>query len=177
MLTQFKAKNFRPSGYLEDIYDTIRYKKKVDDTIKVVLDLKKKLKFDVILFRGSSGAAIAYPISYLTGTRVFHIRKDGESDHGTGVEGVGVVKKFIIIDDFISSGTTIQKVFEKFYQYVGPHEKPKCVGIVLYSCNTPPEPYFLKITGLVGPEEITTYSVDHQLKLLTKRKSNASLES
>ena len=94
------------ADYLKiDPKDLKRITKRVS---KKMLALKKKLKFDAIVFRGNSGAAIAFPVSVATGIPVVLVRKEGS--HGSKVEGSCSVSKYLILDDFISSGETMKKI-------------------------------------------------------------------
>ncbi len=99
---------------------------------KKMLALKKKLKFDAIVFRGNSGAAIAFPVSVATGIPVVLVRKEGS--HGSKIEGSCNVSKYIILDDFISSGDTMRKILNEMTKWnAGGDSEVQCVGIALYN--------------------------------------------
>ena len=121
------------TSYMHCIYsDPKDYGKLVETVVARVLELQKSLKFQAIAFRGTSGAAMAYPVSAATGIPLICIRKDG-SHHGGPVEGSALidVKKYLIIDDFISGGTTMDKIIDVLKTACG-KKVLKCVGILLY---------------------------------------------
>ncbi len=97
--------------YLNVIYGS-NYVKLINKTIKKITLIKKKNNFDAIAFSGSSGAAIAYPISYLLKLPLIHVRKDKSHYGNSKVEGCINSNKYIIIDDFISSGATIKRIIK-----------------------------------------------------------------
>jgi orotate phosphoribosyltransferase len=102
--------------------------------VRELKQLQKKLKFDAIAFRGSSGAAIAYPISVLGGFELIFVRS-GRSHHGEPVEGTYKnVKRYVILDDFIGSGATVMSIVRAIKSHAineGDYA-PECVAICLY---------------------------------------------
>lgn len=92
---------------------------------------RRKVLFDAIAFTGSSGAALAYPISYLLGVPLICVRKSIRDNHsGLKLEGAVSAPKYIIIDDFIESGRTIDKINKAIKLE---NKKSNCVGIYLYN--------------------------------------------
>ena len=126
------------TSYLDKVYTSPdKYAALVKEASKTVKRLQKKLNFDAIAFRGTSGAAMAYPISVATGIPLICVRKVKERSHGRPVEGSHKfeVKSYLIVDDFIESGNTIDKIIDAIN-----HEIPwfegadvPCVGILLYA--------------------------------------------
>ena len=103
------------SSYLSDIFgNPVKYRKLVAHVGENVVRLKEHYGFDAIAFTGASGSAMAYPISVLTDIPLIYVRKDGENCHGDKIEGTPInVKKYAIIDDFISSGATMRRIMGK----------------------------------------------------------------
>lgn len=69
--------------------------------------------------RGSSGAIIAGCFSILQTSCNFmicHIKKDGESSHGNSTPDYNETYKNIVIDDFVSSGDTIDEIATKILE-------------------------------------------------------------
>ena len=92
---------------------------------------RRKVKFDAIAFTGSSGAALAYPISFLLGVPLICVRKSTKDNHsGLKLEGAVSASKYIIVDDFIQSGRTINKINKAIKSR---NEKANCIGIYLYN--------------------------------------------
>ena len=89
------------------------------------------LDFDAVAFTGMSGALIAPSVADRLDKNLLMVRKDDCSSHsaqyyGEYLEGDLEAKKYIIIDDLISSGTTLEKMIKKL-------GKRKIVGIFFYS--------------------------------------------
>jgi len=95
--------------------------------------LRKTLKFDAIAFSGSSGAVIAFPLAVSHEIPVIYVRKANEQSHGFAVEcnGEDQIKKYLIVDDFIASGATIDWIANQVKAYArGP---VKLVGVFCFS--------------------------------------------
>lgn len=81
---------------------------------KAIKKLTKKLKLGKIVLwcRGSSGAIIAgYLASKFPESHIVHVKKAGESSHGTRYSDSCNGNGFnIIVDDFVSTGATIAEI-------------------------------------------------------------------
>ncbi len=124
------------TDYLGSIYDSpLKYKRLIDKIARRLIILKKKKPFGAIAFRGTSGAALAYPLSAQLNIPLICVRKSMEPSHGSIIEGTQRnIKKYVIIDDFSISGKTIKAILaaidkKKDYFEEG---KAECVGIILY---------------------------------------------
>jgi hypothetical protein len=126
------------SSYLNCVYDVERFRKTFNRVSSALRALKKRVKFEAIAFRGSSGAALAYPYSLKFGTPLIHVRKSWErreSHCSHIVEGFYEVKRYIILDDAISSGNTIRTIVDEIknsYENFG-HIAPELGAIVFYN--------------------------------------------
>lgn len=123
--------DFNPvTDYLHPVYDPKFFKKVVNRTASIIKKMLIKIGFDTIAFTGSSGAAIAYPVSYKLDIPLTHIRK-GRSHHCSyQVEGRYDIEKYIILDDRVDSGDTLLRIIKSINKAI--HE-PELVGIVLYN--------------------------------------------
>lgn len=106
---------------------------------------------NVIIFcKGSSGAIIAGIVSsklaellpertYIT---IWHIKKEGESSHaGSFIESSLFYRSItIIVDDFISTGSTINSILENIHDH-----KPKLIIDIL--CVSGDIPYSIQTSG------------------------------
>jgi adenine/guanine phosphoribosyltransferase-like PRPP-binding protein len=100
---------------------------------------RRKVSFDAIAFTGTSGAAIAYLLSFILKIPLICIRKSIRDNHsGLKLEGCITAKKYIIVDDFIESGRTINKIKKSI---TAENKKSKCVGIYLYNNWRGSEPF------------------------------------
>lgn len=98
--------------------------------MKILKQFRRKNPFDAIAFTGTSGAALAYPLSYLLGIPLICIRKSIRDNHfGSKLEGFVTAKKYIIVYDFIESGRTINKIYKSIKSE---NKKANCIGIYLY---------------------------------------------
>ena len=93
-------------------------------------------KFDALAFMGSSGCAIAFILSVSLQIPLIYVRKDNEDSHGSMIEGNAWrgVTKFLIVDDFIGRGTTVETIYTKIRSAAEQRgrAKPECAGIFLY---------------------------------------------
>lgn len=96
--------------------------------------LVKKERIQAIAFSGSSGAALAFPLALKHELPVIYVRKVGEKSHGYNVEfnGAGSGLRYIIVDDFIDTGSTVERIYKKIQK----EDKTMiCIGAFLYDDN------------------------------------------
>lgn len=119
--------------YLDGVY-TPRFMKLVPETLKVLKSFRRKHDFDAIAFTGSSGAALAFPLSFFMKVPLIHVRKMDGSHYQEPIEGSVSSKRYVIVDDMISSGNTINRIIDVINRN---YKRPaKAVGICLF--NSPP---------------------------------------
>lgn len=117
------APYYSHSSYLWQVFEPDRLVELVERIYSTVI--ASGISFDAIAFTGNSGAGVAYPLSAKYGYPLICVRK-GESSHGKSIEACNTrIKNFIIVDDQISTGRTIDRILTAL-----PYSK--CVGIVLY---------------------------------------------
>jgi adenine/guanine phosphoribosyltransferase-like PRPP-binding protein len=115
--------------YLGRVYGK-NFLKLVPKAVSTLKAFRKKHPFDAIAFTGSSGAALAFPLSYFLKVPLIHVRKKDKNHYGGSIEGTISSRKYIIVDDFIESGTTVYKIINTIKkEYSHPAE---IVGICLY---------------------------------------------
>lgn len=83
-----------------------------------------------IVVTGKSGVSAAYAALMLVDFKLCVVRKPGESSHGMGIEGEGEVGRYILLDDFVSSGATVRRVREALESEY--HTGPKMVAVLTY---------------------------------------------
>ena len=136
------------SSYLNFIYvNHTRFRKLIHLTSKRIKKLQKELKFEAIAFTGHSGSGIAYPLWYYTGIPLICVRKNKESSHtGSLIEGGGEYHRYLILDDFISTGETVKTIMQEIDKYSRIHlTQCECVGVFLYAWFTrTPDVYWQK---------------------------------
>jgi orotate phosphoribosyltransferase-like protein len=91
----------------------------------------RKYQFDSIAFRGISGALTAPILAYMLRKNVLVIRKspeeEGYSHSGHEVEGDMHAQRYVIVDDFVSTGKTITEIFKKMCVFA---PEARCLGIL-----------------------------------------------
>lgn len=118
------------SSYAGPIYcSPARFANLVKRVVRNVRKLKRKLPFEAIAFSGTSGAALAYPLSVALKIPVICVRKPNERSHGQDVEGpVMQLGRYLIVDDFVSTGKTVRHVAKRL-------RGATLVGVAVYVCK------------------------------------------
>lgn len=119
------------SSYLDLVYNTKTTAITLSRGVECLRLLRRHLPFEAIAFRGSSGAALAYPagIALAPDVGLIHIRKD-PGHTGTYYEGVYGVKRYVIVDDFVSEGETVAEIV---HNTKANNPDAVCVAVVLYA--------------------------------------------
>ena len=105
---------------------------------KIVPNAVKQLKeddFDTIVFRGMSGALIAPIVAMRLNKNILMVRKPSDCSHSgySGkAEGCVEIDKYVIIDDFISTGHTVDNIISAVKES---NSKAKLEGIFLYNAD------------------------------------------
>lgn len=120
--------------YLADVFSVEKFAETVAAMTELISEKSTTHPFDVIAFRGVSGAALAFPLSLSLKKPLICVRKD--SSHAfRECEGWIGYSRYIIVDDFKAGGGTINTIItevEKIHQSLT-YGVPKCVGIFLYT--------------------------------------------
>ena len=99
-----------------DMTQTIRIVSQMVEQLKKIYKPETPIQFVV---RGSSGAIISGIASTMMkeyDLKIVHFKKEGESSHSKGAS-IELDRKIIIIDDLISTGTTVNIIYEKILTY------------------------------------------------------------
>jgi len=124
------------SSYLHEVLDHASLNA-ISNKLFKILSKKTTRKFNAIACRGYSGCIVAAPLCCKLKKDLIIVRKD--SSHSCcRVEGPKRSKRYIIIDDLISSGNTIFSILEDVDNYI----KSECVGIYLYAEDRKSVPVF-----------------------------------
>jgi len=131
------------SEYLEDVFMPEQFKK----TIEWVKNALSCFEFDTIAFRGTSGSAIAFPLSYELGIPLIHVRKH-KGHSFSMIEGNVDCSRYVIIDDIVCTGETIQIIQQMIQNPEGFYKRrsiiPKCVGVIIYDLMSPTKSDMIK---------------------------------
>jgi orotate phosphoribosyltransferase len=86
-----------------------------------------RLRFDTIVCRGTSGLLVAPIVAQKMHKELIVVRKSDGNHSGKLLEGFKKARNFIIIDDFICTGNTVNAMLEAMHQN---QPMAKCVAIV-----------------------------------------------
>ena len=94
---------------------------------RVAVSVLSKHDFDAVAFRGISGNLIAPAIAMEMNKSLIAVRKttkDCNSDRK--VEGDIVARRYVIVDDFISSGATVNAIMDEIYEV---NKESRCIYV------------------------------------------------
>lgn len=99
------------SSHLKPAFDLAERSKKITAAVMVL----QKIEFDTIVVTGISGTVPGAIIAHLMGKQLAVVRREKERTVGGGgpVEG-HLGGRWIVIDDFISTGGTLRRVVKKY---------------------------------------------------------------
>lgn len=152
-IPKHKKRSYQGADYMSGAMK-IEIRREVIALLKDMIT-RSKLQFDTIAFRGMSGALVGSIISHEMGIPFAVIRKEKDSTHSeSAIDGPLEIGNYIIIDDFISSGTTIRMIIntirygesqenlEDSKKHGVPNPNAKCIGIFLYDIEDSRTPTF-----------------------------------
>lgn len=132
------------STYLSCILTPNTLERIVEDTYEVLK--RHKNEFDAIAFRGMSGAMVAPQVAVKLKKSLLMVRKGEDCHSYSAVEGEFDIKSYVIVDDLVDTGKTIQTIINSIKSAItGPGriksegKGPNCIGMVFY--NDHPENY------------------------------------
>ncbi len=92
--------------------------------VRDAVEALQHIEFDTLVFRGFSGALVGPTVAHAMGKPFALIRKPGDSTHSdNSIEG-HIEGQYLILDDFIDSGETINSMVNLY--------PLRCVGVYLY---------------------------------------------
>ena len=141
--------DYQHSDYLSRLVPTASLKK----TISLCKRALKNKNFDAIAFRGLSGTLVGPAVVVGMNKTMLAVRKRDDNSHSDMmVEGDKGAKHYIIIDDFINSGSTVRAIRKEVKKFA---PQAKCVGVLevnnlwwAYNAKKDIENFGLKTSGL-----------------------------
>ena len=105
--------------------------KTLNEQIKIICRRLRRYKddFDTIVIRGMSGALVGSAVAIKLNKGITIIRKDESRHSYRDVEGNKEHTRYVIIDDLISYGTTVEEIIKNMKLF----NKGKLIGIILYN--------------------------------------------
>jgi orotate phosphoribosyltransferase len=134
------------SGYLHSVLDP----KLLPKTARVATKFLKTKKdsFDAIAIRGVSGVMLGAILSVRLNKPLLVVRKAEQSHSNYDVEGEKDFGRYIIVDDTICSGHTVNTIVDNIKDF---NEKGRLEGILLYNdCGQSDWHNFKRIRDKVG---------------------------
>lgn len=110
------------SNYIKSAFNKPKLQHIVKSFGKAIED-KVFGEFDGLACIGTSGLAVAPILAYEFDKHLMVVRKENDASHKeSSIESHDSIKRYIIIDDFVSSGRTLDTIIkgvEKVFQYWG----------------------------------------------------------
>ena len=132
------------SGYATG-YAAAEVRKRAQWAANAIDKMMAKTGATSVVVHGNSGVSCGFAALMLSDLdfNIVLLRKDNDNSHGSPIEGPHNhrLERYLILDDFISSGNTMNRIRDKIamlyrqHYYMG-ERAPQCVGIVLYGCHT-----------------------------------------
>ena len=120
-------------------YSQERVRKKAQFAAAAIANLAQAVNADCVIVHGNSGVSCGFAALMYHNFNLVLLRKDNDNSHGYPIEGPEGhrIERYLILDDFISSGETVRRVRRKVTELWRQRQHddmdlPQCVGIVLY---------------------------------------------
>lgn len=122
------------SGYINNIFSPKMQKAIANEANRIVLSQFQDA--DYIVVTGVSGIVIGSIVAHLSGKRLVVVRKEDEKSHADHrIEGfpVNTRMSFVILDDFVDSGATLNRIAEVLRaKSKVAHTTLNCCGYLMY---------------------------------------------
>lgn len=158
------------NGYSEWKYDRGILKKKLNMLLPTIIEVSMETDATSLIVSGTSGVWLGSLLTMQQDLPVVLVRKDGENSHGSIVEGNTDSKRGLVIDDFISSGTTINRIARSLAIWGRGLE---IVGVIEH-CRARDYGWGSSFTIMDGAEpekrcSVPVYTSDHSEKMAARR--------
>ena len=122
-------------------YTMKRVEERAKFAAEAIEELRERTGSTSVVVHGNSGVSCGFAALMVTKEEDFNLvllRKDNDNSHGSPIEGPSGhrLQKYLILDDFVSSGATLNRIRDKIDTLHGQvswsSPRPECVGVVLY---------------------------------------------
>jgi len=104
-----------------------------DDTVRDAIHTLRKYDFDTIAVCGVSGLLLGPILAYEMGKRLVVVRKKDDSSHSCSMIEGYCGDKYVIVDDLIASGATVNLIRQHLASGLATNgSPPECVGFYGY---------------------------------------------
>lgn len=123
------------AGYSYTLFDHVKLRAAARAAVEVLVKVRCDHGDIHLAVTGKSGIAMAFAINMIAEFPVVVVRKPAEMSHGSTIEGMGILDKYVIIDDFVATGRTIKNIMAAIdgYAALRDGDKPECLGFVEYT--------------------------------------------
>jgi adenine/guanine phosphoribosyltransferase-like PRPP-binding protein len=137
------------TDYLEDVFTPELFQRMVPRAIDMAKEILEAYPYDAIAFSGTSGCAIGFILGYSLNIPIVCIRKPDQETHYKNwadedqrmFEGFHTPKRYLIVDDGICSGRTVERIMESININCG---TCRCVAVLLFNQVFHSKTYFPK---------------------------------
>ncbi len=121
--------------YLKSVFEPALFQETFDKTVTAARVLRTEVEFDTLAFCGMSGAAMAFVLGLTMNLPTLCVRKERDNAHyrrykSSPLEGNVGVRRYLIVDDFISSGSTVNYIIRCINSEL---PSADCAAILLYA--------------------------------------------
>lgn len=118
-----------------------------DTALELAAHRLKNVQFDTVVFTGVSGAIFAPVLAHKLGKEIVVVRKTMDTHSDNTIEGYRHVSKYIIVDDFVSTGATVKYLIKRMHQFA-----PDAICAGVYTYNTLPDGVAKINCGYASPD-------------------------
>lgn len=120
------------TGYSGRIYEGAGLRKHAEFVLKTLDKLQGQ--FDFVAVTGKSGMAVAFAALAMGGDFPLVTIRKGESTHGQHIEGIANGSRYVVVDDLIDTGSTLDRIHEDLGEFADDkrQERPRMVAAILY---------------------------------------------
>lgn len=120
----------RGYSYLPGAFDST---KMLVDNFRKAVHANGRVRFDTLIGTGLSGALVVPILARALRKHYMIIRKPGDDSHAGGQHEGILGERFIFVDDFISTGTTMRRVLRQVQEMlIDDCEESQFVGVYEY---------------------------------------------
>lgn len=137
------------ANYSEAVFSHERIRRVVDDLSLAIPALMQLHEADTIVVSGKSGISAGFAALTRINFPLAVVRKPGENSHGSLIEGTDQhdMRRYIILDDFVSSGSTVDRIVEDIDKRAG--SDVHLVAIIEYDRDRYPDDHDTRFTRKV----------------------------
>jgi len=139
--------------YLGTVFRPKEFESAVVRALALGKNIACKYKIDGIAFTGVSGAALGYILGYHLGLPLICIRRQGDGAHYIGaLEGCVSAKRYMIVDDFISSGDTVRRIMRTIKTNC---YDSKCAAMMMFNQSERRKTFYHNEEQIVDGQQVT----------------------